>query len=938
MKKVTGDTTRILLSLIVLACLFFTVIPVSASDGTGAEEGDLDTPSVIDTIRIGEEGHSPDAGTLNSLMNIVFADNVSGNATPLTDGYSANVSGVNETSLLTGIAVNPDSNRIYVADFSNNNILVLDGATNNQITTVGVGSRPWGVAVSSITNRIYVTHPDTDNISVIDGLTNSVITTVNASDSPLGISVNPATNRIYVANSGSNNVSVINSSTNNVVATVNAGQNPRDIAVNPSTNRIYVANSQSNNVSVINGSTNSVVATVGVGAFPRCVAVNPSTNRIYVTNLDSDNVSVIDGSANSVVTTVSVGDSPCGIAVNPTTNHIFVANNYSNSLSVIDGATNSVAAVDTGAGQIFVAVNPVTNRIYVVVFLSNTVIVLQEKLPTTTTLTADFSSPVFGQEVNLTATVVPNSGTRRPAGTVLFKEGSKTLGSIGLNGEGKAVLHLFTLAMGTHYIVAEYGGNDFFVPSSSTQLTITIRKANTSVTTASSVNPSTSGKEVQFTAAVNVVAPGAGTPAGTVTFKEGITTLGSDTLDVSGQAEYSTSDLAVGSHVITAVYNGNGNFQASTSPELTQVVNIPSLEIITTSLNQSEGEVKITYPAQTLEAANGTLPYKWTIAEGKLPAGISLKGITGTSAATLTGKPTKAGTYTFTVRVTDKNKQTDDQDYSITVYPVPGVTTTSLPGAVVGVEYNQALSAKDGCGPYTWDVKNGPLPPGLVLEKDTGVLSGIPDDSITKSKTYKITFKVTDAIGGTAVSKSLSLKVTLPLAVTTASPLPCGDIGIKYSQTLKATGGSGKYSWKLADGSSLPVGMALSAKGIISGKVAAAGTYSFTVLVGDGTYSLEKKFSLVINKVLTITTLSLPDGLKGHAYLDGANQVTLTASGGDGNNSWTKTGKWPPGLTLDKVTGVISGIPTKAGTYAFTLKVTDGLKVAYSLGMTITIK
>ena len=92
-------------------------------------------------------------------------------------------------------------------------------------------------------------------------------------------------------------------------------------------------------------------------------------------------------------------------------------------------------------------------------------------------------------------------------------------------------------------------------------------KSNTTTTLSSSLNPSTYGATVKFTATVT---PSAAT--GTVTFKDGSTTLGTGTLS-SGKATYSTSTLAVGSHSIAAVYGGDSNYNGSTSSALTQTVN-----------------------------------------------------------------------------------------------------------------------------------------------------------------------------------------------------------------------------------------------------------------------------------------------------------------------------------------------------------------------------
>ena len=76
-----------------------------------------------------------------------------------------------------------------------------------------------------------------------------------------------------------------------------------------------------------------------------------------------------------------------------------------------------------------------------------------------------------------------------------------------------------------------------------------------------------------FTATVTAKSPGGGIPTGTVTFKDGPSTLGTATLNGSGQAMFTTSTLAAGSHSITASYGGDANFKGSTSPKFTQTVN-----------------------------------------------------------------------------------------------------------------------------------------------------------------------------------------------------------------------------------------------------------------------------------------------------------------------------------------------------------------------------
>jgi YVTN family beta-propeller protein len=255
-------------------------------------------------------------------------------------------------------------------------------------TAVGVGSAPTALAVNPATNKIYVANSNGDSVSVISGLTDTVTSTVTVGTTPSAIAINAITNTIYVANSGSANVTVINGATDTVVTTVGVGTTPSAIAVDPVTNTVYVANSGSNNVSVINGS-NAVVATPTVGTNPVALAVNPATNVIYVANKGSANVTVISGSSNQVTTTVSAGTSPVSVAVNPATNQIYVANNGSNNVTNISGATNSPSTVTdpNAVGPTAVAMNAVTNTIYVANQGSNNVTAIAGATNSTTTIT-----------------------------------------------------------------------------------------------------------------------------------------------------------------------------------------------------------------------------------------------------------------------------------------------------------------------------------------------------------------------------------------------------------------------------------------------------------------------------------------------------------------------------------------------------------------------
>src|SRR5205814_1528896 len=218
------------------------------------------------------------------------------------------------------------------------------------------------------------------------------------------------------------------------------------------------------------------------------------------------------------------------------------------------------------------------------------------KASSTTTVTSSVNPSVSGQTVTFTATVsavAPGSGT--PTGTVTFTIDGTPQAPVTMSG-GVATISTSSFGAGAHTVTAAYSGDGNFNTSTSPNLTQTVSKDSATTSLVSSPNPSVFGQPVIFTATVAAVAPGAGTPSGTVTFKDGTNTLGSATLS-GGQTTFTNSTLTTGSHTnVTAVYNGDGNFLTNISTNLTQTVNkADTTTVVSSAVNPSVFGQSVTF-------------------------------------------------------------------------------------------------------------------------------------------------------------------------------------------------------------------------------------------------------------------------------------------------------------------------------------------------------
>ncbi len=161
--------------------------------------------------------------------------------------------------------------------------------------------------------------------------------------------------------------------------------------------------------------------------------------------------------------------------------------------------------------------------------------------------------------------------------------------------------------------------------------------------------------------------------------------------------------------------------------------------------------------------SGGAAPYTWSVASGSLPPGLALTSPYATSGdynSQLSGTPTTAGTYTFTMRVSDYDGQQATQQFSLTVAPPLQITPTTLPAGTVGVPYSRDLPAQGGTPPYTWSVVNtiNELPPGLTLDTTAPDFNNVLTGTPTKAGTFSFPMQVQDSQDNT-VSGTLTITI-----------------------------------------------------------------------------------------------------------------------------------------------------------------------------------
>jgi hypothetical protein len=391
-----------------------------------------------------------------------------------------------------------------------------------------------------------------------------------------------------------------------------------------------------------------------------------------------------------------------------------------------------------------------------------------------------------------------------------------------------------------------------------------------------------------------------------------------------------TTGTISGTPTSAGTFNVTVTATDSSAPALTASKNlsitiIPQLAI-TTSSPLPNGITNTAYTGVTLASTGGSGAIVWTLTGGtSLPANLSLNASTGA----ITGIPTTAGTFNFTVQAADSGtpQQKVTKSFTITIIQQLVITTpAALPTGSVTTPYSVTLASSGGTGAVTWAVANGSTLPGGLTLTTAGVLAGTP----TTAGTFNFSIAATDSgVPPQTATVAFTLTITPKLAITSTSPLPSGTVGTAYSTPLQTNNGGiapRTWSWIAQAGSSLPPGLNIApGTGVISGTPTSAGTFNVTVNVADSSsppQTASANFTIsVATAPLSVATTGLPNGVMGQAYTG----AMLQSAGGNPPVTWSivAPSALPTWASLNASSGAITGTPNAAGTTTFTVKATD---------------
>jgi len=848
----------------------------NASDGTLSVLSATGPTQVGSPVQSGSGiGADPNAVAVDG--NQVFVANYGDNTVAVFNaGSDQLVETVPVGTNPVGLAVSPDGTEVLVANAFDSTVSVINTSTDTVtgtpvsvpggLTAITAGTA-GGVATAYVTTATTVVPITISTLAVGAAVTlpNTTVGSTSVTPQARAVALTPDGTTLYVADFASGEIDAyatasLSTAPTQIPTGSDAGSEPVAIATSnlSGTTYAYVANFGQGNVSVLEEGSSTPVASVtlkgGPTSGPDGIAVTPDGSSVAVVEQGTGSAELISTNATPSLDAVTgstkvgsgSGSGPAAVAFPPaagvaptlgvTTTSFPAATTgvgYSSALSATGGVGPITWSVTTGASSLA--------GIGLTLSASGVV----SGTPTTGTATftvtatdAESSTALSGTLTITASALTITTPTTLPSGADGSAYPGVTFGAVGgtapYTWAGTAPFGLSLSSTGVLSGTPTSAGTTGF------NVTVTDSTTPTALTTNESFTI-TVGPTITLTpSSVPTVVVGqtyaAGSPVTTVSASGGTGpfgyTLSAGTLP-PGLSLNSSSGAIVGTVGGAGVFPFTVRATDAGGNTASQAYSLTAFGVTTNAIPTAV--VGQTYtagsPLVTLAAVGGTAPYSWTASPTTLPAGLSLSSSTGA----ITGTPTNSATtapFTFTVTDSSGSPLQASTSLTITIGTTP-ITTTAvtidLSAHYVPATPAVQLSASGGNGTYTWSIQQGTLPSGLSLNASTGAVTGTP----TALGSTPVVFQAQDTAVPTpnVSAEQVTFTVQGGPSVSTTS-LPVGQVGVPYSTSLSATGGTGPYTWSIAGGS-LPAGLTLSPAGTISGTPTSAGTPAASYLVTD---------------------------------------------------------------------------------------------------------
>jgi hypothetical protein len=615
-------------------------------------------------------------------------------------------------------------------------------------------------------------------------------------------------------------------------------------------------------VSLMEGSTvlgTGTLTASGTGPATATATVTVSTlaqGSHAITAVYAGDTNYVTSTSNGLLETITLATSSNTLTANPTTAIAtkpvtLTATLTSNggtptgSVSFLDGVTTlGTSNLNKGVATFTTSTLAVGSHSITAVYSGDTkdgtstssaVIVTVNAATTAVALTPSQSPTDFGQPFTLTAKVTGNGGT--PTGSVTFYDGTTALQSVAVNASGVATFTTSTLTDGSHTFTASYAGDANDLASTSPALTVVVLQTVTLTVTSTSPNPSIARSNVHFVA--TITAQQGIQPTGSITFKDGATTLGTGVLSGT-TATFDTTTLSVGTHSIVASYAGDGATQPINSAAYSQIINAAGASVVlTSSANPATFGTLLTFTAtatSTAGALTGTVNFEdggVTIGSGTL----SSTGVATFSTTTLT-----AGTHAIVAAYQgDANdqpassstlQQVVERASSVTLASSANPLLTLAPVTITATVADGGTTTPTGTVTFLQDsVAVATVP---VTTAGTAVLSvaSLPVGSHTFAASYSGD-AINLASSSTTLTETVNLRPTTNALTTSATSLTGGQ-QITLISVVRWTG------------STTPTGTVTFLNGtatLATAPVDATGVATVTVLLSGTSASVSSSYS-----------------------------------------------------------------------------------------------